>query len=75
MGTSPPEPHHDAPEGTARMRTALAVLTLIAAPAAAAERPDIVVFLADDLGWSDCSLYGGKDDPHAEHGPAGRATA
>lgn len=24
-------------------------------------RPDIVVFLADDLGWADCPLYGGKE--------------
>ncbi len=26
-----------------------------------ARRPDIVLFLADDLGWADCSIYGGKD--------------
>ncbi len=26
-----------------------------------ARRPDIVLFLADDLSWADCSLFGGKD--------------
>lgn len=26
-----------------------------------AEPPDMVVFLADDLGWTDCSINGGKD--------------
>ncbi len=29
--------------------------------AIAAEKPDIVVFLADDLGWRDCSIYGSKE--------------
>jgi len=28
-----------------------------------AERPHFVIFLADDLGWADCSPYGGKDVP------------
>jgi uncharacterized sulfatase len=26
-----------------------------------AARPNIVVFLADDLGWAECSVYGGKN--------------
>ena len=26
-------------------------------------RPDIVLFLADDLSWADCSMFGGKDVP------------
>lgn len=26
-------------------------------------RPDLVLFLADDLGWADCSPFGGKDVP------------
>lgn len=28
-----------------------------------ARRPDVVLFLADDLGWADCSMFGGKDVP------------
>src|SRR5947208_6378516 len=46
------------------MRTTLwaaATLLLAAAPASAADRPPVVVFLADDLGWADCSINGGKD--------------
>jgi N-sulfoglucosamine sulfohydrolase len=35
----------------------LITAALLAAPA----RPDVVVFLADDLGWADCSVHGGKD--------------
>jgi uncharacterized sulfatase len=26
-------------------------------------RPHVVVFLADDLGWADCSIHGGRDVP------------
>jgi uncharacterized sulfatase len=46
------------------VRTAVltvAGLVLVAPPAPAADRPNAVVFLADDLGWADCSVYGGKD--------------
>jgi uncharacterized sulfatase len=39
---------------------ALCALT-IAAMVRAAEPPHLVVFIADDLGWADCSPYGGKD--------------
>src|SRR5687768_15882704 len=44
------------------MRTALltAALVLPAPAAAAADRPHVVLFLADDLSWADCSIYGGK---------------
>ena len=28
-----------------------------------ARRPDVVLFLADDLGWADCSINGGKEVP------------
>jgi uncharacterized sulfatase len=45
----------------------LATLVLLASggPARGAEppRPPIVVFLADDLGWAECSPYGGRDIP------------
>ncbi|QEG31316.1 Arylsulfatase precursor [Gemmata obscuriglobus] len=39
------------------------LLTLLAGRAGAADAPHVVVFLADDLGWGDCSPYGGKDVP------------
>jgi N-sulfoglucosamine sulfohydrolase len=38
------------------------VLAFLVGPAGAAN-PDIVVFLADDLGWADCSPYGGREVP------------
>lgn len=37
-------------------------LAFLTSPSSAAD-PHIVVFLADDLGWADCSPYGGKDVP------------
>jgi uncharacterized sulfatase len=43
------------------MRTVLLVLALTAAPLSAADRPPVVVFLADDLGWADCSVNGGSN--------------
>jgi uncharacterized sulfatase len=42
----------------------IAAAALLAAGPARADgpaRPDLVVFLADDLGWADCSVYGGKE--------------
>ena len=41
----------------------LAVLTGLARGDEPARRPDIVLFLADDLGWADCSISGGRDVP------------
>lgn len=39
-----------------------AVVLFGAGPAAAAPpRPDVVVFIADDLGWADCPMHGGTD--------------
>ncbi len=40
----------------------LAVITPTRA-AEPAQRPDMVLFLADDLSWADCSIFGGKDIP------------
>jgi len=38
----------------------LCVLSLLAGPTRAANRPNIVFILADDLGWSDTATYGSK---------------
>jgi len=43
----------------------LSTLTLLAgtSPMAAATKPNVVVFLADDMGFADCGVYGCKDIP------------
>lgn len=43
-----------------RVAIALFMSVLLASPSAA-EKPNVVLFLADDLSWSDCSPYGGKE--------------
>src|SRR4051794_2418646 len=46
----------------------LAVLLVSAAPTAAAERPNVIFLLADDLGSQDCGFMGGKEiqTPHLD---------
>jgi arylsulfatase A len=43
----------------ALLLVAFAWLTISAAPVAAEQRPNVVVLLADDLGWKDIGCYGG----------------
>lgn len=38
-------------------------LTELNAKAKAAEKPNVVIFYADDLGWGECGCYGCKDIP------------
>jgi N-sulfoglucosamine sulfohydrolase len=40
-----------------------AILNLFAVPSFAADRPNIVLFLADDLGWAECPPAGGSAPP------------
>ncbi|WP_165075600.1 sulfatase family protein [Paludisphaera rhizosphaerae] len=40
-----------------------AILSLTGGRATAADRPDVVVFLIDDMDWRSASIYGGKDVP------------
>jgi len=41
---------------------------LLGRPAAAERRPNVVVFLVDDLGWMDCTVYGSRyyETPNVE---------
>ena len=42
-------------------RTLFALVSLFISAASAAERPNIVVVLLDDMGWGDFSCFGNKD--------------
>jgi arylsulfatase A-like enzyme len=46
----------------------LATLCWAAPIAAAADRPNIVLFLVDDMGWMDCGVYGSRyyETPHID---------
>jgi uncharacterized sulfatase len=47
-----------------RLLLTAAVFAAVPDPAgAAAGKPDVVLFLADDFGWADCSPYGGAEVP------------
>ena len=45
------------------MRTLLFLVTLLAHAVCAADRPNILVIVADDLGYADIGVHGGKDVP------------
>lgn len=44
------------------MKTAALICMLLAAlsPLKATERPNVILFLVDDMGWMDCGVYGSK---------------
>lgn len=51
-----------------RLVLGIAFAMLLVSPAAAAERPNVIVFLIDDLGWTDPGCYGNTfhETPHID---------
>jgi len=51
-----------------RCALGLAAALALAAPATAADRPNVVVFLIDNLGWADSGCYGNTfhETPHID---------
>jgi arylsulfatase A-like enzyme len=45
-----------------------AVLSMAGVPVAAAEKPNVILFLVDDMGWMDCTPYGSEyyETPHMQ---------
>ena len=50
-------------KATIILLTALLFVSFAVLPAAAAERPNIVFIVADDMGYADCGAHGCKDVP------------
>ncbi len=59
---TPPRPSSSDPKwGCFLLITALALICALCAPATAAEsKPNVVLFLVDDMGWMDCGVYGSE---------------
>lgn len=53
---------------TTGVRQALVLLVMLASAAAAVERPNLIVILADDLGYTDLACYGSRfyETPHLD---------
>ena len=47
---------------------ALLLASLVPAPLRAADRPNVILFLVDDMGWTDCGAYGSRyyETPHMD---------
>jgi arylsulfatase A-like enzyme len=56
--SGPQHSNQTPPNPMKRILHLAAVLGALAAPAAAADKPNVIFILADDLGWSDTTLYG-----------------
>jgi arylsulfatase A-like enzyme len=50
------------------MKTILSLLAFTTLTLQAADKPNVVIFLVDDMGWMDCGVYGSKyyETPHMD---------
>ena len=50
------------------MKTILSLLAFTTLTLQAADKPNVVLFLVDDMGWMDCGVYGSKyyETPHMD---------